>query len=161
MKSLTTGEISKHCNVNYRTVIRWIEKGLIKGYKHPGRGDNRVLLKDFIEFLRKYDMPIPQEYTQGKNNKVLVIDEELSVGKSIQRILNDSGYDTSIATNGFHASYKLLNEKPSFITLDLSMPDVDSYQIIDFIRATKEVENAKIIVISALGNRCLNNAIKM
>jgi len=28
--TLTTGEIAKHCGVNFRTVIRWIKRGHLK-----------------------------------------------------------------------------------------------------------------------------------
>ena len=34
---LTTGEAARYCDVNFRTVIRWIEKGYLKAYKLPGR----------------------------------------------------------------------------------------------------------------------------
>ena len=36
----TTGEIAKFVGVNFRTVIRWIERGQLDGYKLPGRGDH-------------------------------------------------------------------------------------------------------------------------
>ena len=39
---LTTGDIAKYCNVNFRTVVRWVERGLLKSHKLPGRGDNRI-----------------------------------------------------------------------------------------------------------------------
>ncbi|TNF38926.1 MAG: response regulator, partial [Gammaproteobacteria bacterium] len=41
-KTLTTGDIARYCQVNFRSVIRWIERGLLKAHKLPGRGDNRV-----------------------------------------------------------------------------------------------------------------------
>ena len=44
MKTLTSGEIATYCDVNLRTVIRWIESGKLKGFKLPGRGNNRCLL---------------------------------------------------------------------------------------------------------------------
>ena len=51
MKTLTSGEIATYCDVNLRTVIRWIESGKLKGFKLPGRGNNRVLVSDFVSFL--------------------------------------------------------------------------------------------------------------
>ena len=50
MKTLTSGEIASYCDVNLRTVIRWIESGKLKGFKLPGRGNNRVLVEDFVAF---------------------------------------------------------------------------------------------------------------
>ncbi len=40
---LTTGEAARICGVNFRTVLRWIDRGLLPAYKLPGRGDRRVL----------------------------------------------------------------------------------------------------------------------
>ena len=48
--TLTTGEAAKYCGVNFRTVIRCIERGHLKAYKLPGRGDNRIPVKDCVRF---------------------------------------------------------------------------------------------------------------
>jgi len=61
MKTLSTGEIAKLCDVNLRTVIRWIERGALKGFKLPGRGNNRVRVEDFLAFLVEHEIPIPAE----------------------------------------------------------------------------------------------------
>ncbi|MEI8650520.1 helix-turn-helix domain-containing protein [Paraglaciecola sp. Hal342] len=53
MKTLTSGEIAKYCDVNLRTVIRWIDSGRLKGFKLPGGGNNRVTEEDFVDFLKK------------------------------------------------------------------------------------------------------------
>ncbi len=60
-RNLTTGDIAKLCGVNFRTVIRWIQRGHLKAFQLPGRGDNRVQVADFIEFLNENNMPIPEE----------------------------------------------------------------------------------------------------
>lgn len=60
MRMLTTGEIAQHCGVNARTVIRWIKRGYLNAYQLPGRGDNRVAVEDFVNFLKAHDMPIPE-----------------------------------------------------------------------------------------------------
>ncbi|MDO6805884.1 helix-turn-helix domain-containing protein, partial [Wenyingzhuangia sp. 1_MG-2023] len=54
---LTTGEVAKYCGVNFRTVIRWIERGHLEAYKLPGRGDNRVPVAGFVRFLQSNEMP--------------------------------------------------------------------------------------------------------
>lgn len=61
---LTTGEIAKYCGVNSRTVIRWIERGHLRAYHLPGRGDSRVEVQDFLDFLRRHQMPVPEEFQE-------------------------------------------------------------------------------------------------
>jgi two-component system response regulator VicR len=51
MKSFSSGEVAKICDVNPRTVIRWIEAKKLKAFKLPGRGNNRVKHSDLLDFL--------------------------------------------------------------------------------------------------------------
>ena len=60
-QTLTTGEIAQYCGVNFRTVIRWIKRGYLDAYQLPGRGDNRVKIIDFIDFLDRFNMPVPDD----------------------------------------------------------------------------------------------------
>ena len=56
----TTYEASKHCGVTLATVINWVEHGILPAYKTPG-GHRRIKKEDLIEFLKKYNMPIPDK----------------------------------------------------------------------------------------------------
>lgn len=62
---LTTYQASKFCNVSLTTVVNWQEQGLLAAYKTPG-GHRRIKRHDFIEFLKKYNMPIPEELESEK-----------------------------------------------------------------------------------------------
>ena len=86
MKTLTSGEIATYCDVNLRTVIRWIESGKLKGFKLPGRGNNRVLVSDFVSFLEHHNIPIPEDLQSEISPSILIVDDEMPVAKSIQRV---------------------------------------------------------------------------
>jgi two-component system response regulator VicR len=159
MKTLTTGEIAKFCDVNLRTVIRWIDRGSLKGFKLPGRGNNRVKEKDFVDFLVVHGMPVPKEFQRKANNRVLIVDDELPLAKAIQRVVKSAGYETSIATDGFRAHSKLLTELPLLMVLDLNMPGLDGFDVLDYVRSTREMSNTIIIVISALDHDNLDKAL--
>ena len=73
-QALTTGEVAKYCGVNFRTVIRWIERGHLDAYKLPGRGDNRIPVESFVDFLNNNNMPIPEELDTGGHKLVLLAD---------------------------------------------------------------------------------------
>ncbi|MBU2977276.1 response regulator [Alteromonas sp. C1M14] len=161
MKTLTSGEIATYCDVNLRTVIRWLESGKLKGFKLPGRGNNRVLVDDFIAFLEQHGMPIPPQLQHEANPCILIVDDELPVAKSIQRIARRAGYETLIATGGFQAGIMLSQHNPRVITLDLSMPGMDGYSVIQFTREQAKYLGVKIIVISALDNCSLERALEV
>lgn len=149
MKTLTPGEIAQYCDVHQRTVSRWIASGQLKGFKLPGRGNYRVVLADFIEFLQKQRMPVPPEFSQATS--VLVVDDEVAYQRAILRVLKSSGYEVFLAADGFQAGIMLLEEKPSVMTLDLQMPGLDGFEVLKFIRQRPELHHIKILVISGLG----------
>lgn len=160
MKTFTTGEIAGFCDVNLRTVIRWIEKGELKGFKLPGRGNNRVTAEAFSEFLHRYDMPVPEELLAYLSEPcILIVDDEEPVAKAIQRVLKHAGYKTKLALDGFTAGSYLVKERPVLMTLDLSMPGLDGYDVIRFVRNSPDICDTKILVVSALEDASLQKAI--
>ncbi|MDI6814718.1 MAG: helix-turn-helix domain-containing protein [Dehalococcoidales bacterium] len=52
---LTTGVIAQYCGVSRVTVLRWIQKWHLPGFKLPA-GHYRIHRDDFSEFLMKYNM---------------------------------------------------------------------------------------------------------
>ncbi len=161
MKTLTSGEIASYCDVNLRTVIRWIESGKLKGFKLPGRGNNRILVEDFIEFLERHDMPIPDALKGIASPSILIVDDEMPVAKSIQRVARRAGFDSYIATGGFQAGIMLSQYEPKVMTLDLSMPGMDGYSVIEFTREQSKHKDLKIVVISALDDISLERALEI
>lgn len=159
MKTLTTGDIAKMCDVNLRTVIRWIDRGALKGFKLPGRGNNRVKVEDFIRFLQEHEMPVPAELEAEHNRRVLIIDDEAAVARSIARILRSAGYEIETAQDGFQGGSLLMKYQPALVTLDLRMPGISGYDVLKFIRSNPETAQIKVIVISALDPLALQRAV--
>lgn len=156
---LTTGEIAKYCGVNFRTVIRWIERGHLKAYQLPGRGDNRVEIEDFLQFLQKNKMPIPEEF-QDQTKRILVIDDDEPMANAIVRILRRQGYETLVAPDGFFAGALLGTFLPHVVTLDLSMPGISGREVLAFIRDCEALEGTRVLVVSGLSIEELEAAVE-
>ncbi|WP_440873962.1 response regulator [Thalassotalea sp. PLHSN55] len=159
-KSLTTGDIADYCQVNLRTVIRWINAGKIKGYKLPGRGNNRVLVSDFLTFLNQHHMPIPKELQNKAVPSILIVDDETSYATAIERVLKRQQYQCTIANSGFAAGVILNSQKPTLMTLDLSMPGTNGFDVIALVRSEEALRDTKILVVSALSDEKLAQAKK-
>jgi len=158
MRSLTTGEIADYCGVNLRTVIRWIEKGHLPAYKLPGRGNNRVRLIDFLSFIDRHGMPLP-EALHCYGNRVLVVEDDRRMAESIARILRASGYEVRVALDGFQAGDTLRAFLPALMTLDLRMPGLDGFQVLDYVRQDSELARLKILALSSLPDERLRQAV--
>jgi excisionase family DNA binding protein len=155
---LTTGEVAKYCGVHFRTVIRWIEREHLKAFQLPGRGDNRVEIDDFIQFLEKNKMPIPEEF-QDQDNRVLVVEDDSAMANAISRVLKRNGYETLIAPDGFFAGALLGIFSPHVVTLDLSMPTISGREVLGFIRDCEALQNTRVLVVSALPLSDLEDAV--
>ena len=57
---VTTGEISKICEVSAKTVIAWIEKKQLKSFR-IGTGPRKVAVSDLFSFLTEKGFPVSSE----------------------------------------------------------------------------------------------------
>ncbi|MCE2027569.1 response regulator [Sessilibacter corallicola] len=158
VRVLTTGEAAKYCGVNFRTIIRWIERGRLKAYKLPGRGDHRIREDDFVVFLKENDFPIPEEF-EAQSSRVLVVEDSKEMASAIARVLRREGMDVAIAHDGFSAGAMMSSHKPRMITLDLKMPGLDGFGVLEFIRNNSEYKSIKVLVISAEPPAALERAL--
>ncbi len=73
----------------------------------------------------------------GQHADILVIDDELTVCRSCQKILNADGYDVSIALSGSEGleSYKKKNFDLAIV--DLMMPDINGMDVVKAIKTEK------------------------
>ncbi|MDQ7075778.1 MAG: response regulator [Gammaproteobacteria bacterium] len=147
-RALTTGEVAKYCGVHFRTVIRWVERGYIKAYKLLGRGDHRILVEDFIEFLKSNDMPVPEAF-QSNRRRVLVVEDDPVTASIIEKLLKNSGFATAIASDGFLAGAMLGVFTPAVMTLDLSMPGLNGFDVLQHIKKEATLSRLKVLVVTA------------
>lgn len=155
---LTSGEVARLCNVNFRTVLRWIERGELAAYKLPGRGDNRIRVDDFLEFVSAHKMPVPAEF-RPTPRRALVVDDEPHMARSIRRLLIREGFEVKIASDGFRAGVYLGEFAPALVTLDLQMPGLSGFDVLSFVRQMSGKDRIKILVVSGLDTCSLDQAL--
>ena len=61
----TTGQVAKLCRVSTRTAAKWIDKGMLKGWRIPGGKDRRVKRSELVAFLARHGMPTLEEFEAG------------------------------------------------------------------------------------------------
>ncbi|MBA5688868.1 response regulator [Rugamonas apoptosis] len=145
---LTTGEAAQLCGVNFRTVLRWIDRGLLQAYKLPGRGDRRITRAALRSFMAAHGIP-ERDAPPPLPRRVLIADDEPAMARAIERVLRGAGFETAIAANGFEAGALLPTFQPGVLTLDLRMPGMDGLDVLRFLRQATLPKPFRTLVISA------------
>ena len=82
--------------------------------------------------------------------KIAIVDDEPDVRKLIRRILQSQGnYKLVEANNGKEAIQLIHREHPNLILLDLMMPDMDGFSVMEALQSSPETSEIPIIVITA------------
>ncbi|MDP2653152.1 MAG: response regulator [Candidatus Omnitrophota bacterium] len=146
---LTTGQVAEYCHVTYRAVLKWIAEGKLKAYRTPGQ-HSRVGINDFLDFLEKYRMPIPQGLERvSLKKKVLIVDDDRRIVQLVRKTLEtDTRYDINVAYDGFSAGRIFSSFHPDLVVLDIKMPGVDGYEVCAHIRGDPANKDVKIIAVS-------------
>ena len=83
------------------------------------------------------------------NEKILVVDDELSIRQILETRLSIRGYKVILAANGEEALQLFRKEQPNLVILDIMLPKIDGYQVCSEIRKESSVP---IIMLTALGD---------
>lgn len=159
-ETLTTREAAQRCGVSFRTVIRWAERGELRAYRLPGRGDYRVPVEELRRFMREHGIPEPEEMP-GRPKRILVVDDEPVMALAIKRVFARAGFETAIAHDGFLAGSLLHTFKPHLMTLDIRMPGIDGFGVLRFLRETPLPTPLKVLVVSGESDERLKQALAL
>lgn len=80
--------------------------------------------------------------------KVLVVDDEPAIRALVAKILERAGYPVDTARDGAEAIEKLNQSRYAVLVLDLMMPNIDGYGLIEYLKERGGPRPA-IIVVSA------------
>lgn len=82
--------------------------------------------------------------------RVLVVDDDETIGEMLEAALLDAGYEVAVAAGGAAALELALRFKPHLILLDLRMPGVDGQAFVEAYRREAGRRAAPIAVVTAV-----------
>ncbi|MBL8078425.1 MAG: SpoIIE family protein phosphatase [Anaerolineales bacterium] len=91
-------------------------------------------------------------------SKILIVDDEPFNVDYLEQELEDLNYQTITAINGQEALEKITNESPDLVLLDIMMPIMDGFTVLQKAKADAAIRDIPIIVISA--NNDLQSMVK-
>jgi len=88
---------------------------------------------------------MPEDF---ERRRILVVDDEERMVRFIRMNLEHDGFQVSEAFNGKQAIQKIRDVTPDLILLDVMMPDLDGFEVLETVR---EVSNVPVIMLTAKG----------
>jgi CheY-like chemotaxis protein len=82
--------------------------------------------------------------------KVLVVDDSLSVRKVVERALGTKQIDVLSAASGQEAVEQIGREEPDLVVSDVIMPDMDGYQICQFVKTHPRLARTPVLLMSGI-----------
>ncbi len=82
------------------------------------------------------------------SSKILIVDDDTTLAKTIQQLLNNKGYTTCIAYTAEDGLRLALAERPDLVLLDVMVPHMGGWEVCRQLRAVSEVP---VIFLTALG----------
>lgn len=83
--------------------------------------------------------------------KILIVDDEPYVTRSLTFMLKKEGYNVSSAANGEEAMAKVRESKPNLIFLDVMMPKKNGYEVCQEMKSEPGLNDVHIIMLTAKG----------
>lgn len=83
--------------------------------------------------------------------KILVIDDEFAIAQLIKLYLEDKGYSVDMALSGTEGVKMAKEKKPDIITLDIMMPEMNGFQVMEVLKKDPDTAKIPVILISVVG----------
>ncbi|MCC6783045.1 MAG: response regulator [Planctomycetes bacterium] len=83
--------------------------------------------------------------------KVLVVDDEPFISRSLAFVLRKGKYEVLEARDGAEALTIIEREHPDLVFLDVMMPKLDGFQVVERVRANAALDGVRIVLLTARG----------
>ncbi len=102
-----------------------------------------------------FTLPLYKKQTEAGstiagNRIILSIDDDPQVIGLYERYLQPQGYQVIALTDPNQAVERIKQLKPFAVTLDIMMPGIDGWQVLDQIKADSETRNTQVIICSII-----------
>ncbi len=83
--------------------------------------------------------------------KVLLVDDDDQILRSLKVYLELEKYQVTTAQSGKEALEKMKSEKPEIVVLDIMMPEMDGFEVMERMKKDSELSEIPVIMLTAKG----------
>ena len=85
-----------------------------------------------------------------RKRKILLVEDDTALASVYRSRLELEGFDVCEANNGEDALSLAVSEHPDLILLDVMMPKISGFDVLDILRNTPETTHIRVIMLTAL-----------
>jgi CheY-like chemotaxis protein len=149
-KPLNVGLVAKICRVSKKTVLNWIYRDALKAFKTYG-GHYRVWPADLKLFLASSRIDVPFQFVDDRQTTFLIVDDDMAYTVLMKEAICTRFPNADVITtdDGYEALLLMGERRPRVLLLDLKMPKVDGFEVLELLRTRKKDNLLKVVVMSA------------
>lgn len=88
----------------------------------------------------------------GDMARILVVEDEDNIAIALDYLLGRDGHQHSRMASGAGAVQTIREERPDLVLLDVMLPDVSGYQIVQDVRADPDLADVRVLLMTARGS---------
>ncbi len=115
--------------------------------EHGHAGQSTQVLEDIFSSL---DESVDRVSEDSQAGRILVVDDNPSSRRLLVSQLQRQGHSTAEAASGREAMQQMRSWRPDVVLLDLIMPDMNGYQVLQALRKDDELRNTRVVMVSGL-----------
>ena len=100
---------------------------------------------------QKPTMP-PLTYRSSPRRRILVVDDHVDAAQSLALLLRQLGHDVQVAHDGHAALEAARVNRPQLVLLDLSMPGVDGYRVVERLKSDASFARVSFVAVTGSSN---------
>jgi two-component system, OmpR family, response regulator len=148
-KPLSVGQVAEICRVSKKTVLNWIYDGGMKAFTTYG-GHYRIWPANIKRFLDTTGMDIPFDFVDDRTTHILIIDDDADFATILKSaiIAELSEVEVTTTDDGYEGLMLIGELKPHLVILDIKMPKLDGFQVLELLKTRKAEQDLKVLVIT-------------
>jgi excisionase family DNA binding protein len=142
---LTLGQAAKYLGMAQSTIRKWSDNGRLPAFYTPG-GHRRYRRSDLDIFLERGGSFTPR---RGEGRRlILIVDDDARLREFVRVNLEMEGYSVREASSAEEGLTALEEEPPDLILLDVMMPQVDGWEMLQRVQERHGVGAIPVIMFS-------------
>jgi len=160
-KPLSVGQVAEICRVSKKTVLNWIYDDALKAFTTYG-GHYRLWPANVKKFLDEAGMDIPFEYVDDRITQILIVDDDRDYSQALKNAILAElpGVEVTVTDDGYEGLMLIGQIKPQLMILDIKMPKLDGFQVLEMLKNRKPDHDMRVVVVSGYLDRDTREQLK-